>query len=195
VDAIKSQTVESNIIIWDNSGELDDIAGVTIIKSSHNFVCRPRFLIPGLVNTEFIFNQDDDHIITDDKLFEKLIKECEDHEGYFIGWPARKNYKTEPFEKKADGLYSDFVNTGNSFYKTSMINNLPINPYQCKMYELTEEEYRYADDHFVSKHMIQCRTSISLFEGMAKLEDYETGISRESKHIEIREKIAERYFK
>lgn len=194
VDAIKAQTIESDIVIWDNSGELEDIAGVMIIKSSHNFVCRPRFLIPGLVNTEFIFNQDDDHIITDNHLFEKLIKESEDHPGYFIGWPARKDYKKEPIQKPADGLYTDFVNTGNSFYRTGMINKLPINPYQCGDSQLTEDEYRYADDHFASKHFVNCKTSIALFKGMKELETREA-ISREHDHIKIREEISKRYFK
>lgn len=197
VDAIKAQTIESDIIIWDNSGELEDIAGCTIIKSSKNFVCRPRFLIPGLVNTEYIFNQDDDHIITDNKLFEKLIKESKKDNRYFIGWSARKDYTKEPFHKKADGLPTDFVNTGNSFYQTDMINNLNISPYnnpQPDAIALTEEEYRYADDHWVSIQMPFKKTSLNLENGMVEIETTDA-ISKESKHIEIRERVAKRYFK
>ena len=193
VEAIKKQTVQSDIIIWDNGGQLEDIPGVTIIKSTRNFVCRPRFIISGLVTTDYIFNQDDDHIITDNRLFEKLIRESEENEGYFIGWSARKNYQLQPFHVPADGKPTDFVNTGNSFYKTELINNLNVSPYYDVEHRMTEEEYRYADDHWVSIQMPLKKTSLILEGGMKELKT-EGAISKENNHIAIRTDIAKRFF-
>jgi glycosyltransferase involved in cell wall biosynthesis len=194
VEALKRQTVENDIIIWDNGNELDYIQDVTLIKSSRNFVCRPRFLLCGLVQSDYIFNIDDDHIPTDNKLLEMLIDESKlNNDAYFIGWKATMDYNREP---KADGKGADLVNTGVSFFPTRLSNSLYMNPYKNDFMEMTEEEYKYADDHWVSKQMPLKKTSLVLDSCVGKLNDFGIGLSRNSfKHIRTRNIITKRYFK
>lgn len=193
IDALKKQTVENDIIVWDNADNLEKIDGVTLIRSSKNFICRPRFILCGLVNTDYIFNLDDDHLPVDDSLFDKLIAESKEYDDeFFIGWKACKEYRREP---KADGLPADLVNTGVSFYHSKLANRLLMNPYRgSNKFKMTEDEYKYADDHWVSAQMGQCRTSLILDNGVMKIDDCGHGLSMEGKHIPIRQTIARRFW-
>lgn len=197
VNAIKEQTIESDIIIWDNSNDLVEIPGVALIKSSKNFICRPRFILCGLVQTSYIFNQDDDHIIKDKSLFEKLIDDSTKRNNtVFYGWPARKQYIDNKYSKEPEDKITDFVNTGISFFPTELSNYIKMNPYFCdESFIMTEQEYKYADDHWISAQMLFKLDSKILYDGMDKLSDCGHGLSRDQEHISIREEMSKRFFK
>jgi glycosyltransferase involved in cell wall biosynthesis len=192
VDSLKAQTIPTDIIIWDNAGEIDEISGATVIRSSKNFVCRPRFLLCGLVNTDYIFNIDDDHVITDNKLLENLVaKSKSESDSVFYGWSARLDYEKEPCHIPADDEFKRLVNTGVSFFSSKLTNCIPLNPFKI----MTDEEYRYADDHWVSLNIPLKRASTILENGVKQIDNFGHALSMEGKHIQVRTEIAKRFFK
>jgi len=202
IDGIKSQTIPTNIIIWDNSNSISytqcSIADV-VIKSSKNFYCQPRWLMAGLVKTEYTFSQDDDFLITDKYLFERLIELSKQYPERIIGTKG-KNFS----EIKTDAAYTenvgwvnegicDFVNTGLLFYRTSLINKIPVNPFVNEYEQVTENEYKYADDMFASLFS-DCYAYDYLNNGVVNIENDEYGLSKQTDHMNVRNQLCRRYW-
>ena len=147
IEGIKTQTIPSKIMVWDNSGDFPEKYKKDIdvyIQSSVNFYCQPRFLMGGFVQSKYTYNQDDDLAINDKYLFEKFIEHSEKYPDYVIGWNGRifdkdinwdKAYQSpghgfvDAMEEK-DEMSIDMINVGVSFYRTALINQIPINPFQ-----------------------------------------------------------------
>jgi hypothetical protein len=195
VGAIMEQTVPADIWIWDNQNVFTEINGVTLFSSSKNFVCRPRFILAGMVQTPYVFNCDDDHIVKDKQLFEKMIALSKEKPDCFWGWPARKEYNNSP-QRDAEGIPADLVNTGISFYPTRLINKIMANPYinDSDKFQMTEEEYRYADDHWISAQLPLKIAHPTLEAGIGKMYDHGVALSRDPRHIPIREAAARKFW-
>jgi hypothetical protein len=215
---IKNQTVESDIIVWDNSGDYPEGSGEDVlIWSSKNFYCQPRFLIAGTVKTPYIYNQDDDLAIKDPNLFEKFLEHSERYPDFVIGWNGRKFSKDINWDKayqspgkgwidtmdKDDKSSIDMINVGVSFFPTEILNELLLNPF-CKAFingttkGFTEEEYKYADDIIISYYLSWKRVMpFKLIEKYDWLNEYESrgaALSKQVQHMNVRNRICKRLF-
>lgn len=213
---IKNQTVKSKVIVWDNSGDYPNGSGEDIlIKSSRNFYCQPRFLIPGFVyNSEYIYTQDDDMAIKDNTLFEKFIDVNKKHPDSAIGWNGRILSKDINWEKSyqspgkgwidsmaIDDIRNiDIINTGVCFFRTSKINFLPINPFKDFYFTcLTEEEFKYADDiwasYWFSEKRLMPFSLETVYEKLNEYQERNAALSKQSPHMDYRNKVLNRFFK
>ena len=208
MEGIKHQTVESEIIVWDQSGEYREGSGEDVlIKSNKNFHCLPRVLCGGLASHEWIWNQDDDMAINDKFLFEKLIEEGSKYPDHVIGWNGRDlslcNNWDKPYwqpeggfidavDSIREGLKVDLINFGVSFYKKNLINELAINPFE--KFGITKDEYKYADDIIASRQWKNKRTVDFLMKSLDRLDEGEA-LSKQSGHMPARDKWTINLFK
>ena len=210
IDGIRSQTVKSDIWIWDNSGKLADIDGCMIIRSQKNFHCLPRLLLMGAVQTEYIWTQDDDRVLTDKTLFEQMIWVDIDcpmvaygkrftHEKTRAIYP--KEYWDNAYYTDHDTCngywnvgykngFADVGSTGIMFLKMSCLKKMPLNPY----IELTEQEYKYGDDMWLSKRLGCCYVYKPLFDGVKVIPDNGVGLCHDKEHYPIRNELCRRYW-
>ena len=213
IAGIRNQTIESKIIVWDNSGDYPAGSGEDVlIRSTENFYCIPRILIAGLCKTEYIYNQDDDLEITDKKLFEKFIAHSKAYPDYVIGWNGRifskdinweKAYQSPEkgfvdYQNSADKTSIDMINFGVSFLRTELINQIPINAYTNKL-NVTDEELIYGDDIWVSYFLKKKRTiDFNLRNSYNYLNEYEerkAALSKQPPHMDCRNSICVKLFK
>ena len=199
IEGIRKQ-IPSKIIVWDNSHNYPKGSGEDVlISSTENFYCLPRLLISGLVQTKYTFWQDDDKAINTPDLFQKLIDECQKQSDYWIGWNGRliegiKNWDMA-YQSPGGGFVgkinkkADIVNTGISFFETSLINSIPLNPYG----QLSENEYKYGDDIWISRWLEKKRI-IDFMENSFDDLDEGNGLSKQSEHMNIRNKLVRRFF-
>ena len=201
IEGIRSQTVESEIIVWDQSGEYRQGSGEDVlIRSTKNYNCLPRVLCGGLASHDWIWNQDDDMAINDKNLFEKLIEEGQKHPYHVIGWNGRDLSQCRNWEKPywspaggfvdaVDSLYEninvDIINFGISFYRRDLINELVINPFE--KFGISPDDYRFADDIIASKQWKKKRTVDFLMKSLDRLEEGEA-LSKQSGHMPARDK-------
>ncbi len=213
IEGIKMQTVESDIMVWDNSGDFPENMKKfcdVYIQSSKNFYCQPRFLIGGFVNTLYTYNQDDDLAINDKTLFEKFIDHAEKFPNYVIGWNGRifskdinwdKAYQS-PGKGWVDSMLGigsiDMINVGVSFYRTALVNQIPINPFQGDTVKISEEEYKYADDIWISYWLTLKRTMpfqlLDHYDWLNEYEEREAALSKQPHHMDIRNQICRKLF-
>lgn len=205
IEGIRAQTIGSFIWIWDNSNKLD-IECDLLIRSSKNLLCQPRVSMASFVQTPYIWTQDDDRIIRDKRLFEKLIDISEEYENRYMLCPYGKNFKNMPEKFKEtpyfivngekvpgwvfqSNIKTDFGATGYSFMPTMLINKLPINPFN----EITEEEYKFGDDMYIS-YYLDTRVCTCINKGVEQIPEDGQGLNNDEKHYEIRNKLCRRYW-
>lgn len=210
IDGIKKQTVKSEIIVWDNSGDYPANSGEDVlVRCSKNIFCQARVLISGIVKTKYIYNQDDDLAIKDSNMFEKFIEVSTKYPDMVIGWNGRIAEHIKNWEKAYSfpgGSWCDamdinnadsisMINYGVSFLRTELINQLPINPFG----EVTEEELKYGDDIWVSKYFKKKRTMpFKLLEHYEWLNEYQergSALSKQGPHMAVRDRLMKRFFK
>lgn len=199
IDGIRKQTIKSEIWVWDNSGDCPKVDVDVMIKSNKNFLCQPRVLLTGAVKTKYTFWQDDDKVINNPKLFEYLIERCEMSPSNWIGWNGRNIAGIEnwgmAYQSPGGGFVGkinsscDIINTGVSFFRTNLINQIPINPFN----ELTENEYKYGDDIWISKHLEYKKVVAELENSFDDLPEG-NGLSKQSEHMGVRNKLVKRFF-
>lgn len=204
---IRSQTIKSEVIVWDQSGDYPAGSGEDIlIRSTKNYYCLPRVLCGGLASGEWIWNQDDDMAINDIRLFEKLLHEGERYPYHVIGWNGRDLSKCQnwdkPYWQPGDGfvdavdsinenIHVDLINFGVSFYRKDMINELVINPFE--RFGISMEDYRFADDIIASKQWGKKRTVDFLMKSLDRLDEGEA-LSKQSGHMPARDKWTKNLF-
>lgn len=199
IAGIRSQSVKSEIWSWDDTGKFKDKGEDVYFYCSKNLSHRPRFILGSLVTTEYIFIQDDDFKLEDPDLFKKLIELSEKYPDYLIGTKGKKFDDTADPEKpyqhntcwKSEGEV-DMVNTGLSFFRTELLNKLPFNFLINPVRTITEQDYQYADDMYLSSFN-KCY-STELFKGVKKLDERGKGLSHDSIHMDIRNRKCREYW-
>ncbi len=212
MDGIRAQTVKSQIMVWDNSNNYPAGSGEDIlIRSSRNFFCQPRYLMAGFVPTPYIFNQDDDLAINDKNLFEKFIEFSGRHPETVIGWNGRKFHKNIDWDKAysfpnigegggwvdynpEENILCDMINFGVSFLPTKLINQIKINPFLNQDHPVTEEEYKYGDDMWISVQLKEKRVMPFNLRPCFDWLDEGVGLSKHGPHMMNRDKLCKRYW-
>ncbi len=196
VEAIRSQTVKSEIWIWDNSGNCPDIGDV-IIRSTRNFAQFGRWMLLQAVQTPFVWLNDDDGRINDVNLFKNLLDESGKYDS-ILGWKGKKFGgsdvdKQKPYQNKAGWVgyaaETDMINMGFSFFKRDLINKIISNPF----HELTQDEHQHADEIYISNR-VNTRVSEFIFNGITMISERGRKLSGESHHMEIRNKLCKEYW-
>ncbi len=91
----------SEILIWDNSGQLEPLDGATIVRASRNMTFFPRFALACLARHQCVITQDDD-LVTRDEHIEAL-------HNYWLADPD-VIHGIEGRDPKPDGTYATNVN-------------------------------------------------------------------------------------
>lgn len=197
VGGIRGQTIHSEIWVWDTFGKFRGIGEDIYFSCSYNWSHRPRFLLSGLVKTEFIFIQDDDWCIVDNKLFENLVALSRSRPDHFIGHRGKTfgdySHKEKPYQHSTGWCGEgecQTVNTGLSFFPTRLINHMPCNPTQNG---LNDEEYQYGDDMYISKYQ-KCYASMLFQNGMRPLDEQGVGVSHHPQHMDVRNRLCLRFW-
>ncbi len=211
IERIRMQTVESNIFIWDNSGEMKLTGNAdVIIKSTRNFYCHPRYVLTAFVDTPFVWTQDDDRLIKDAKLFERLIdaateypEDCHCYYGRnFHRIPSEfddRLYTVDNHEVKDEDLGWVFDKarrvqmgaTGLCFARTEVFGRLPSTPL---VKELTEKDMKYGDDMWASAYT-QMRVAPCIGRGVEKIDDKGEGLCHQADHYTVRDKLSREYWR
>lgn len=111
VESIKSQTIESEIFIWNNNpSEVLTQAMFShkidiLINSSNNLFCRPRWDLCKYAKTEFAFILDDDLWFSDDYIAAHILAEA--RENYIPG----RFFGVEGVILDDDSNYFDLIST------------------------------------------------------------------------------------
>lgn len=199
-DGIRKQTIKSKIWVWDTKGEYAEGSGEdSYFYSSADHGHRPRFTLAGLVTTPYVFIQDDDFAINDPTLFEQLIELEKKYPGYLIGVKGKKFDDTADKEKPyqhntcwmGEGKV-DMVNTGLCFFKTELLNKIP-HPFYNDIRTVTEKEYNYGDDMYISSFN-KCYATELFVRCIDKLPENNRGLSHDPIHMEIRNELCRRYW-
>jgi len=200
VSGIRSQTVPSQIWSWDDTGQFQGIGEDVYFSCNKNFSHRPRIMLGALVQTEYIFMQDDDFELSDPTLFTRLIELSKQYPDYLIGVKGKKFDENADPEKPyqhnscwcGEGEVS-MVNTGLCFFRTELLSKVPSNPIINTIKTVTEEEYKYGDDMFLSSFN-RCYSTELFVHCVSKLDEQGVGLSKQSGHMEIRNKLCKRYW-
>lgn len=209
VQSIRDQSIDSDIILWDNSNKYSGDVNM-VIKSSINLLCQPRIIMCGFVKTKYIWTQDDDRFIRDQDLFKKLIDISEEYEDKFMICTYGKNFRDIPEHFKdtpymiprgetVPGFVFDynievqFGATGFMFMPTKLINLLPNNPFINDQEQLNEEEFKYGDDMWISK-FIPSRVATCIAQGTKAIPDGGQGLCHQENHYHIRNKLCKKYW-
>ena len=82
IDCLKAQTISPSIFLWDNSGDSsfnDDRLDLTF-RTSNNQGCSPRWLMALYSQTKYIMTHDDDFLITENDILEKIVRTLDKEE-------------------------------------------------------------------------------------------------------------------
>ena len=198
VESIRKQSINSKIWIWDNSGNCPECNADAIIKSNFNFYQNPRYALLHMVETDYIWLQDDDRKIKDADFFEKLIEESNKHMDCLLGCNG-KTFKGDDIDPEKPYQHNtgwvgyesetDMVNAGFCFFHRNIINEMSINPYD----ELTKEEFEHGDDIF-SSSKVKTRVSETIKNGMDVLDECGLKLSGKTEHMNIRNKLCKRFW-
>lgn len=199
VSAIRSQTVKAEIWIWDNSGDCPDIADV-MIRSSRNFILVPKWILIGMVTSEYVWLQDDDGMINNNDLFQNLIDENKKYSDSLLGWKGKifsgeDIHPEKPYQHKTGWVgftsqrETDMINTGFSFFNKSIINKILNNPF----IELTPEEHAHGDDIYVSSK-VKTRVSEYIFPSINMINECGLKLSGVPNHMGIRNELCKRFW-
>ena len=192
--------IKSKIIIWDIKGEYKNIGEDIYIYCNYNYKHLPRFAIGGLIDTKYTFIQDDDFAINDKELFKKLIDLNKTMPDYLIGVKGKKFDSTADREKPyqhntcwiSEGI-CDMVNTGLSFFKTEIFNNIPANHLFNNVRTISKDDYLYGDDMYLSSFN-KCYATELFVNCIDILPENGRGLSHESKHMDVRNKLCREYW-
>jgi hypothetical protein len=197
VQAIKKQTVKSEIWIWDNSGNCPD-CGDVMIRSSKNFAQMGRWMLLQAVKSEYIWMNDDDGKINDVNLFQNLILESKDNPDCMLGWKGKLFGGSDvdhekPYQNKGGWVgypaETDMINMGFSFFNRSLINEIISNPFDV----LTEQEHRHGDEIYIS-NKIKTRVSKYIYQSIDLMDERNIKLSGITGHMEIRNKLCKEYW-
>lgn len=72
IKSIRSQSIDIDIWLWDNSNKNEPFDVDLRINSSKNLKCFPRWCLASMINTKYFFVIDDDLLIND----KHVIKDC-----------------------------------------------------------------------------------------------------------------------
>jgi len=212
IEGIRDQTVASKIIVWDQSGDCPADGVDTMIQCTENFYCQPRILMTGFVKTKYVYNQDDDLAINDKHLFDKFISVAQRYPDHVIGWNGRRVSGIKNWDKAYsfpeggwvdampidDHSSIDMINFGVSFFRTALINQVPINPFCHATEPITENEMKYGDDMWVSKWLKYKRVMpfklLDHYEWLNEYPERGTALSKQSGHMEVRDSLMRRFF-
>jgi glycosyltransferase involved in cell wall biosynthesis len=217
IAGIRAQTVPCDIWVWDNSGNYPVGSGEDVyLKADKNTFCLARYLLIKRVETEYIFNTDDDISILDNKLFEKFIAFSERHQNAVIGWNGRKFHKEINWEKpysypnigsgggwvdwdEKEELLLDVINFGVSFLPTRLLKDVPLDPYTGE-FKISEIEFKHSDDIWISKIMgdigIEKRVMpFNLKPLFEWLDEGKVAISKQSPHMTMRDGLCKRWWR
>jgi len=200
-DGIRKQTVKSKIWVWDDTNEYKEGSGEDVyFHCSKSFMHQPRFVLGSLVETEYIFIQDDDFAISDPTLFEKLIELSKQYPDHLIGTKGKKFDSSadpeKPYQHNTCWLgegETDMVNTGLSFFRTELLSKLPFNFFINPIKTVTKEEYQYGDDMYISS-FVPTYASELFTHCVEKLDECNRGLSHDSRHMDIRNMLCKRYW-
>jgi hypothetical protein len=74
IESIRSQTIDVEILLWNNNPEDDTKYDVDVqINSSKNLMCYPRWFLMNYASGEYIFTLDDDLMFKDDSVLEDCV--------------------------------------------------------------------------------------------------------------------------
>ena len=194
IEAIKSQTIKSTIIFFDN-GDCGNVDADIVIKSSFNFNCLPRFFIPCWLPCEYVWQNDDDHFIGNNNFFERMLAESADYPEYALCYNGRVLAQEKAYQagsEVTEPIKCQVCNFGFSFYPQSLMQNIPALQYDGKV---SFEEMKYSDDVWMSYHM-PCRVSKNIRGSLVKLSEGDEAItlSKSSNHMNARNTVAKRLF-
>jgi hypothetical protein len=158
IDAIKSQTVGVEIILWNNNPEDQTAYDVDIqINASSNLLCWPRWLMASYASTEYVFTNDDDLMFADNRVIQDCIRyvnKCDCMIGYAGVKLSNKGYFgsmhiSQPPEKdtKVNILKGRFM-----FLKKEYLKNVPIIPYKMMTPTQIKGGYRIEDDLLINHY-------------------------------------------
>jgi hypothetical protein len=197
VEAIRNQSVKSEVWIWDNSGDAP-AAGDVNVKSSRNFAQLGRWMLLQSVQTPYVWLNDDDGRINTPYLFKNLLAESEKYPHSILGWKGKKFDGVDvdprrPYQEKGGWVgypaETDMINMGFSFFKRDLINSIISNPF----HELTEDEHQHADEIYISNR-VKTRVSEFIYDGVTMISERGRKLSGETHHMQIRNKLCRRYW-
>ena len=200
IGGIRSQTVPSQIWSWDNIGGFNGQGEDVYFHCSKDFNHRPRFMLGGLVETEYIFVQDDDFELSDPTLFAQLIELSKKYPSHLLGVKGKKFDESADPEKPyqhntcwcGEGEV-DMVNTGLCFFRTEILTEIPSNPLINTFRTVTEKEYRFGDDMWLSSFG-KCYATELFVHCVSKLDEQGVGLSHQSVHMDVRNELCRRYW-
>ena len=214
IEGIRKQTIKSEIWVWDDSGDYPAGSGEDfLITTSRRNYAQGRLLLAGIVKTKYIYNQDDDLAINDPALFEKFIEVSKKYPDSFIGWNGRRAEWIKNWEKAYSfpegswvdsmeidsDMNVDMVNTGVSFYRTALINQVPINPFQNDIETISEEEFKFGDDMWVSRWLKSKRVMpfklLDHYDWLNEFPERGCAISKQPNHMNVRDSLMKRWWK
>ena len=87
IDAIRAQTLEATIFVWDNSPlqDFDDPRVDWLIRSSRNAQCTARWWMASHADTDFVLVHDDDLVPSDSHLFAWTVDEAARRAPFAVG--------------------------------------------------------------------------------------------------------------
>ena len=87
IDAIRTQTLEATIFVWDNSPaqDFDDPRVDWLIRSSRNARCAPRWWMASHAETDFVLVHDDDLMPSDPNVFAWTVDEAVHSAPFAVG--------------------------------------------------------------------------------------------------------------
>ena len=217
IQGIRSQSVGSELIVWDNSPDepIKDFFGMGIYQyfyGGKNSYCLPKYSLIKNIETDYVFNTDDDLKINDKCLFEKFIEFSYRHPQAVIGWNGRVFDKDINWDKaysfpghgwvdfdESESILCDVINFGVSFFPTGLLKGLELNPYCDDEFKVAEEQFRNGDDIWISAVMEKARIEKRVMPFHLKplfewLDEGGYALSKMSNHMVIRDGLCKRFF-
>lgn len=204
IASIRKQSVPSYIFVWDNGastqkpykGKVD-----FLVSSSLNWGCWARFPMMAFVRTPYVWQMDDDLILTEPDVFEKYIaisKTLGDKAivgaGGKVLHPGEKPYQAS---KGAGPGPAVMVNTGFTLFPSRIISQIPLNPLYCSR-PIVDADLHNADDPWICSYC-ECHVAGLLspsgreWYGIARLSERGLGVSHNSDHMDRRNRICQQY--
>ncbi len=197
LSSIREQTANIEIFLWNNNKEdKTNYDADVIFQSSENFFCWPRWLIAGLVQTEFVFTLDDDLILTRPTVIQECIAFFEKQELpddtilgiYGVLLDGQKNYKKSSHVRRPVlNNRVDIVKGRFMFMKRKFAQSIPIG------YEMLDNRMNY-DDIYVSSFSKHKYIPAFLNKAWRDLPEGNVALYKQTFHMCNRQKAVDRYF-
>lgn len=204
MDGIRKQTIQSEIIVWDNSGDYPEGSGEDVlIRCSKNYHAYPKFLMACLADTEYVYLQDDDKKLIRDDFFSTMIGLCMTT-GAAYGYVGRKfnvdlkwetpySYPSneKSFVRDDAETDCDILVTSACFFRTADMNRCEMNQRALKIF--TEQEILHCDDLLLSRYFEKKR-AIPSRAGFFEELDEPHAISKRPDHMSIRDSVIKKIY-